>query len=132
MGKNGAKTWYFADGYLPEKGGPGPMEAHEALMLLNTTERAADVRIDIYFENKDPVKDIEVMVGPERIRALRLDHPNDIGGLSIPPLTQYSIRVRSNVEIVAQFGRLDTTQVNMAYYCCAGYSSGTENDGESA
>lgn len=132
MGKNGAKIWYFADGHLPEKVGPGPLEAHEALMLLNTTNRPADVRIDIYFENKDPVKDIEIRVGAERVRSLRLDRPDDIGGVNIPPLTQYSIRVRSNVEIVAQFGRLDTTQVNMAYYCCAGYCNGTDGDGESA
>ena len=132
MGKNGAKIWYFADGYLPGKVGTGSMEAHEALMLLNVTERTADVRLDIYFENKEPVKDIEVTVGAERVRALRLDHPDDIGGLSIPPLTQYSIRVRSNVEVVAQFGRLDTTQANMAYYCGVGYCNGGDSDGESA
>ena len=35
MGESGAKVWYFPDGYLPEKVGGGPMEAHEALMLLN-------------------------------------------------------------------------------------------------
>lgn len=132
MGKNGAKLWYFADGYLPEKVGPGPMEAHEALMLLNTTDRPADVRIDIYFEDKDPVKDIAIQVGAERVHAIRLDHPKEIGGAIIPPLTQYSIRVRSDVEIVAQFGRLDTTQTNMAYYCCAGYCVGSDGDRESA
>lgn len=39
MSHGGAKTWYFPDGYLPEKVGSGPMEAHEALMLLNTNEQ---------------------------------------------------------------------------------------------
>jgi hypothetical protein len=63
---------------------------------------------------------IATTVPPERIRCLRLDHPQEIGGLTIPPLTQYSIRVRSTVNIVAQFGRLDTTQTNMAYYNSAG------------
>jgi len=62
-----------------------------------------------------------VTVGAERVRTLRLDHPQDLAGLSIPPLTQYSIRVRSNVKIVAQFGRLDTTQNNLAYYVGIGY-----------
>jgi hypothetical protein len=121
MNKAGAKVWYFPDGYLPEKVGSGPMEAHEALMLLNTSSRPANVKLDFYFGDKDPVKDIAVSVGAERVCALRLDHPEDIGGLAIPPLTQYSIRVRSDVEIVAQFGRLDTTQVNMAYYGTMGY-----------
>jgi len=97
------------------------MEAHEALMLLNANDTPASVSLDFYFEDRDPVKDIQLSVGAERIRTLRLDRPDDIGGLQIPPLTQYSIRVRSDVEIVAQFGRLDTTQVNLAYYGSMGY-----------
>ncbi len=121
MERGGAKTWYFPDGYLPEKLEKGSMEAHEALMLLNTGGTQANIKIDIYFENKPPVKGIEAAVDPERIKTLRLDKPADIGGVDIPPLTQYSLRVRSNVNIIAQFGRLDTTQNNMAYYGAAGY-----------
>ncbi len=121
MGTLGAKVWYFPDGYLPEKVGGGPMEAHEALMLLNPNSTPANINLDIYFDDKDPVKDIGVVVGAERVKALRLDHPEDIGGLSIPPLTQYAIRVRSDAPIVAQFGRVDTTQTNLAYYGCMGY-----------
>ncbi|MFA6815041.1 MAG: sensory rhodopsin transducer [Lentisphaeria bacterium] len=119
---DGAKTWYFPDGYLPEKTNNGSMEAHEALMLLNTTEQEAEVLIDIYFSDRNPVKDILLKVEAERVKTLRLDNPDDIGGLNIPALTQYSIRVRSNINIIAQFGRLDTTQNNMAYYGCIGYS----------
>lgn len=121
MGKNGARVWYFADGYLPEKIANGSMEAHEALMLLNCGGTPADVKLDFYFEDKDPVKDVPVEVQAERVRTLRLDHPEDIGGLVIPPLTQYSIRIRSDVDIVVQFGRLDTTQSSMSYYCGIGY-----------
>lgn len=117
----GAKTWYFPDGYLPEKIGAGPMEAHEALMLFNVNDRPANVLLDIYFSDKPPVKDIPITIGAERVSGLRLDRPEDLGGLAIPPLTQYAIRVRSDIAIVAQFGRLDTTQVNMAYYGCMGY-----------
>ena len=117
----GAKTWYFPDGYLPEKAHDGGMEAHEALMLFNTNSEKAHVFVDIYFSDKNPAKDIAVEVGAERIKTLRLDNPQDIGGLKIPPLTQYAIRVRSDRNIVAQFGRVDTTQTNMAYYGCIGY-----------
>jgi hypothetical protein len=116
----GARVWYFPDGYLPEKTTNGKMEAHEALMLLNVSEREAEVMLDFYFEDKPPVTNIRVGVGAERVKTLRLDHPEDIGGLAIAPLTQYSIRVRSEVPIVAQFGRLDTTQGNLAYYCAPG------------
>src|SRR5262245_13625963 len=121
MDTSGAKVWYFPDGYLPEKVNSGSVEAHEALMLLNPNSTPADVKLDIYFEDKDPIRDIGLAVGAERVKTLRLDHPEDIGGLRIPPLTQYSIRVRSDVPIVAQFGRVDTTQTNLAYYGCMGY-----------
>jgi hypothetical protein len=122
MTAGGMRTWYFPDGYLPEKSREGSMEAHEALMLLNPHEEPVEVRLDIYYSDKAPDKDIAVTVGAERVIALRLDHPEDMGGVAIPPLTQYALRVRAARPIVAQFGRLDTTQANMAYYGCMGYS----------
>ncbi len=120
--RGGSKVWYFPDGYLPEKSAEGKMEAHEALMLFNTNAKEANVLIDVYFSDREPAKDISVKVAPERIIALRLDHPQDIGGLKIPLLTQYALRIRSDVNIVVQFGRLDNTQTNMAYYVGIGYS----------
>jgi hypothetical protein len=119
--QGGAKIWYFPDGYLPEKVKGGTMEAHEALMLFNTNSGPVRVLLDIYYSDKAPDKNIAVTVEPERVIALRLDHPADIGGVVIPPLTQYALRVRADQPIVVQFGRLDTTQVNMAYYGCMGY-----------
>ena len=123
MGKTnaGAKVWYFADGYLPEKIAEGSMEAHEALMLLNVNENPAQVKVDFYFEDRDPVKDIPVKIGSERVVCLHIDQPDDLNGFKIPTLTQYSIRVRSDIPIIVQFGRLDTTQTNMAYYVNVGY-----------
>ncbi len=122
MATGGKTVWYFPDGYLPEKSGQGAMEAHETLMLFNTHEGPAAVRLDIYYSDKAPDKDIAITVGGERVIALRLDNPKEIGGVVIPPLTQYALRIRSDKPIIAQFGRLDTTQVNMAYYGCMGYS----------
>jgi hypothetical protein len=115
-------TWYFPDGYLPEKVSEGCMEAHEALMLFNTQDKPVEVKLDIYYSDKAPDKDIAITVGAERVIALRLDKPADIGDIKIPPLTQYALRVRADLPIVVQFGRLDTTQANMAYYGCMGYS----------
>jgi len=122
MSNGGMKTWYFPDGYLPEKSSEGTMEAHEALMLFNTQCEPVEVKLDIYYSDKPADKDIAITVAPERVIALRLDNPADIGGVKIPPLTQYALRVRGDKPIVVQFGRLDTTQTNMAYYGCMGYS----------
>lgn len=122
MAKGGARTWYFPDGYLPAKTGSGPMEAHESLMLMNVGDSDAVAMVDIYFSDRPPVKAIKIKVPAERIIALRTDKPEDMGGAEIPLLTQYALRVSADRNIVAQFGRLDTTQVNMAYYGCMGYN----------
>jgi len=89
--QGGAKTWYFPDGYLPENVKEGTMEAHEALMLFNTSSEPVKVILDIYYSDKAPDKNIAITVDAERVIALRLDNPNDIGGVVIPPLTQYAL-----------------------------------------
>lgn len=122
MSEGGKKIWYFADGYLPEKNPASAMEAHEALMLFNTHETAVRVKIDIYYSDRAPAKNIPVTVPAERIIALRMDHPEDLAGHAIPPVTQYALRITADQPIVVQFGRLDTTQSNMAYYLGVGYS----------
>jgi hypothetical protein len=121
MKKGGAKIWYFPDGYLPEKNQDGKMEAHESLMLLNTEETEASVKIDIYYSDRAPVRNILRTLPAERIIVLRTDKSDEIGA-DIPLLTQYALRITSDTNIVAQFGRLDTTQNNMAYYGCMGYN----------
>jgi hypothetical protein len=121
MGNGGAKVWYFPDGYLPEQVADSRLEPHEALMILNTKDRPAHLKLDFYFENRGPVKDIPVTVDAERSVCLRMDMPEHIGGVEIPSLSQYGLRVRSDLPVVCQFGRLDATQPNLAYYVNIGY-----------
>ncbi|MBO5723885.1 MAG: hypothetical protein J6S58_03575, partial [Lentisphaeria bacterium] len=85
--EGGKKVWYFADGYLPEKSTEGNMIAHEALMLFNTHEEEVDVLIDVYYSDRESVKDIAVKVPAERIISLRMDLKEDLGGHQIPLLT---------------------------------------------
>ena len=113
----GKKVWCFADGYLPEK--TDTIDCHEALMLFNMTNFVANVVIDIYFSDRDAVKGIKVAVDAERVKTLRLDHPEDLAGIEIPVLTQYSLKITSDVPIVSQFGRLDVGEYS--YYVGVGY-----------
>jgi len=121
MAKGGAHTWYFPDGYLPEKIGGGLLEAHEALMILNTSPQVAHILIDLYFDDRVPVKDIAVTVGAERVICIRMDKPEELAGAVILPMVQYAVRLRSDVPVVAMLGRLDTTQSNLAYYTNTAY-----------
>ena len=121
MQAGGANVWYFPDGWLPKQMESGGLESHEALMLLNTGTSPAEVKLDFYFEDKDPVADIPVVVEAERVKCLRMDCPEHVGGLQLPRMTQYALVVRSDVRIVAMFGRMDLTQPNLALYGCMGY-----------
>ena len=122
MIEGGKRVWYFADGYLPEPKKSDKMESHEALMIFNTSLETVESVIDVYFSDRDPIKDIRIVIPPERIISLRLDKPEDLNGAVIPMLTQYALRVTSSRPVVCQFGRLDTTQEAMAYYVGVGYA----------
>lgn len=118
----GRKVWLIPDAYLPEKGSGGKYVGHESLCLLNTGDEPANVLLDFYFEDRDPIKGVAVQVGPERTWHLRLDDPKNLGGVELPREVPYAIRVRSDVNIVVQHSRLDVTQSNMALFTTMGWT----------
>ncbi len=122
--QNGKKNWYIADGWIPvaKMNNESGYEGHEALILLNCNDKPAKVYLDIYFEDKDPIEGILVEVAAKRVRCFRLDKPEEIGGVTLGRLYQYSLRIRSEIPIVAQFGRMDVTQPNCSYIGLMGYS----------
>lgn len=105
----GARVWLIPDGFLPEESS-GTQESHEAICILNTSTEEARLRISIYFEDREPTKDARVTVSPERTLHLRLDLPEQLGGLSIPRGVPYALRVESSVPITVQHSRMDTSQ----------------------
>lgn len=108
----GALTWYIPDAYLPQPiVGDGPYVGHEAICILNVTDREAAIKLDFYFEDQPPAKDIAIVVGAERTRHVRLDRPEQLNGFVIPTGVPYAIRLRSVVPVIVQYSRLDTTQV---------------------
>jgi hypothetical protein len=116
----GKRNWYFADGYLPEKVGDG-IEAHEALMLFNPSTEIVQTEIAVFFSDRAPIKGIKISVPAERVFTIRLDHPEELAGAVIPPLTQYALQIQASAPLVCQFGRIDTTQTAMSYYVGVGY-----------
>lgn len=118
----GKRIWIFPDGDLPEKDEKSRFEAHEALMVLNTSDDDAQLSLSFYFSDKDPLEGIAQSVKAKRVKCIRMDHPEEIGGIRLPYRTQYALRVESDVEIVATFGRLDTASEKMAFYSAAWYN----------
>ncbi len=62
--KHGSKTWYIVDGWLPlkHKTIDAKLEGHEALIILNYQEFNAEILLDIFFEDKEPIENIALEV----------------------------------------------------------------------
>ena len=118
---DGHKVWIIPDGELPPKG-EGEIEGHESLIILNTFSQDANIFLDLYFPEEDPILGIPLLVKAERVRCFRLDKPIGPDSFQIP-FGQYALRIRSDVPVVVQFGRADVRQPNLAYYCTMGFPS---------
>jgi len=112
-------VWVIPDGDLPPPG-KGKIKGHESLIIINFGRKKAEITIDIYFEDKPPVKGIKEMVEAERVKCIRLDKPIGKQKYKIP-YGQYGMVVKSTVPVVVQFGRADVRQPNLAYYGTMAY-----------
>jgi hypothetical protein len=84
----GAKVWIIPDSYLPDQS-TGELKSHESACVLNLKSRPAKVKLTVYFEDRKPLGGFEV---------------------TCPPLRT----VESDVDVVVQHTRLDTTQPALA------------------
>ncbi len=122
MAGEGARVWIIPDAYLP-RGGEG-IESHEAICVLNSGERDAHLRVTAYFADRGPAESAPVLVPAGRDLHLRLDRPEEIGGLRIPQETPYGLRVQSDEPIIVQHSRMDTRLGGMALFTTLGFVAG--------
>ena len=114
----GKKVWIFPDAELPPVG-VNCIPGHESVIITNTCDRDAHVRITLLFADKDPICDINVTVGAKRVRCLRTNEEKDFGSHTAKFEEQYAIMLESDVPIVAQYGRAEPRAV--AFYTTPGY-----------
>jgi len=118
----GARVWLIPDGYLPTPVRDGKAyQSHEAVCVLNTGAEEAHIQLDFYFEDREPIHDVAVLVGAERTFHIRLDKPEHLDGVQLPLDVPYAIRVRSDVPVIVQHTRLDATQINLALMTTMAY-----------
>jgi hypothetical protein len=112
--KIGHKVWAIAEGYIPgHSNGPQPeMMSHETACILNAGDKDADVKITIFFSDKDPAGPYRVTVPAMRTKHIRFNDLTD--PQPIPRDTDYACVVESNVPIVVQHTRLDSRQAENA------------------
>jgi len=109
---NGAKRWFFPDGYIPS--GKRGYLANESLCIMNANEETAKIKIWFFFEDRDPLSH-EVEVPPKRSLHLRLDK------LGIPRCKPYSIMAESTTPVVMQLSRLDVGKEHHTLMTTIGY-----------
>ncbi|AVR46624.1 sensory rhodopsin transducer [Christiangramia fulva] len=118
----GKQTWVIAEGYIPKYGnGPEPeFTSHETACILNTGDEEANVKITIFFSDKEPVGPYHVKVAPRRTSHLRFNNLEDPE--PIPKGTDYSSVIESDVPIVVQHSRLDSRQAENALLTTIAFS----------
>jgi hypothetical protein len=110
----GKTCWVIAEGYIPA-GGTGKgraFESHETACILNAGERDANVRITLYFADREPVGPYRIAVPAKRTRHVRFNDLTDPA--PVPRDTDYSSVIESDVPIVVQHTRLDSRQAALA------------------
>lgn len=104
----GKRKWFVPDAFLPAESSYGTV-SHEAACLLNTSDADAHVQFTFYFEDRDPIGPIELTLEARRTQHVRLDDSSAIGGVELPRGVPYAYTVESEVPIVLQHSRLDTS-----------------------
>ncbi|WP_240415191.1 sensory rhodopsin transducer [Paenibacillus periandrae] len=116
----GEKLWIIPDGYIPEFSS-GTLTSHESICVLNTSSEDAHITITIFFEDRPPLEDIQEMVAGRRTKHIRTSSLATKEGTSIPLGVPYAIEVQSNIPIIVQYSRLDTTQAENALMSVIAY-----------
>lgn len=114
----GKKVWIFPDAELPPEG-VNSIPGHESIIITNTGNQDAKIKITLFYADKDPVEDIEVIVKAKRVRCLRTNKTEDFGVHTAAFEEQYAIMLESDVPVVAQYGRAEPRTV--AFYTTPGY-----------
>ena len=112
MNAYGKKTWMVPDCYWPEITTGGHYVSHEAICVMNTGDEDAKIHITLLFEDREPMDRFYASCGAKRTHHIRMDKLLDTDGKHVPLGVPYAAVVESDQPIIAQYSRIDTTQVN--------------------
>lgn len=111
----GNRHWAIAEGYIPRQSTDGEdrrFVSHEAACMLNPGDADAQVRITLYFKDREPVGPYRVTVPARRTLHMRFNDLSDPA--PVPRDTDYSSVFESDVPIVIQHTRLDSRKDALA------------------
>jgi hypothetical protein len=118
----GRTRWAIAEGYIPSESSftDPALASHETACILNAGNRNANVRITIFFADREPVGPYLVTVGARRTLHLKFNDLND--PKPVPRDTAYSSVFESDVPVVVQHTRLDSRRAEVSLLSTTAYS----------
>jgi hypothetical protein len=115
----GATHWIIPDGYIPETSS-GTLTSHESICVLNSSSQQAELVFTIFFEDREPIDNIRYFIPPRRTKHIRTS-TLEKDGERIPAGVPYAIEVRSDIPVVVQYSRMDSTQAENALMSVIAY-----------
>ena len=106
----GCRVWAIGDGHIPlvSHGKEPTFTSQDKLCILNTSGEEARLELTVYYEEAEPDGPYALQVAPRRVRHIRI---NDlIDPRAIPLDVPYGLVITSNVNVIVQFSRRDTSQ----------------------
>ena len=106
----GCRIWAIADGHIPlvSHGEEPTFTSHDKLCILNTGDQEARLEVTIYYQNAEPDGPYPLQIAAQRVRHVRI---NDlIDPRAVPLDVSYGLVITSNVDVIVQFSRRDTSQ----------------------
>lgn len=116
----GKTCWLIPDGFIPDVSS-GAFISHEAVCVLNTGEGEAKIGLTIYFEDREPMEGFAAVCPARRTNHIRLDKIKNAAGEKIPSGVPYAIMVESDLPIIVQHSRMDTSQAEMTLMTTMAY-----------
>ncbi len=116
----GKKVWLIADGFMSNTKIDGYV-SHEAVCVLNLSEEKAEIKLTIYFEDREPMSHFTAFCLPNRTNHIRLDKIQNDKGETIPKDVPYAILIESDVPVVCQHSRMDVSNSNIALMTTVAY-----------
>ena len=109
----GKKTWLIPDTFLDSVSKNGSV-SHEAICVINTSDVDADIKLTLFFEDREARTDFSSHCPAMRTHHIRMDKLRNADGQPIPRDTPYAVLLESNTPLVVQYSRLDTSAAEMA------------------
>lgn len=118
----GRTQWAIAEGYIPSQSSftDPALVSHETACILNAGNATANIRITIFFADREPIGPYFVTVAPRRTLHLRFNDLNEPA--PIPRDTAYSSVFESDVPIVVQHTRLDSRHAEVSLLSTTAYA----------